>query len=101
MAKLDPKIQKLRDLVLRLEPDGADGFEGLLAAVLTEVTKTTFSIAQKGFQGGKDGHSALNSGAVSFEAKLYRDRVHHDQVVTKIAQLGAHDRGTAELFIVE
>lgn len=34
-------INDLRDTVRQLNPTGADGFEGLMAAVLTELTRRT------------------------------------------------------------
>jgi hypothetical protein len=39
-------IDDLRATVRKLEPTGPDGFEGLMAAVLTDLTKRTFALAR-------------------------------------------------------
>jgi hypothetical protein len=96
----DTHISELRDIVLRLSPTGPDGFEGLLAAVLSEIAKTPFALAQSGSQGGKDGASALDAGAISFEGKLYTDGVPKNEVITKIAEVGARDEGGSDLWIL-
>jgi hypothetical protein len=64
MSNLDVQISELRVAVRKLEATGPDGFEGLMAAVLTDITKTGFALASSGAQRGKDGQSALNKGAV-------------------------------------
>jgi hypothetical protein len=51
MTNSDAQISELRDVVRKLKPTGVDGFEGLMAAVLTAITKTTFSLAKSGSQG--------------------------------------------------
>ena len=94
------KISEFREVILKLHSVGSDGFEGLLAVALTETTKTVFNLAKSGTQGGKDGQSALNSGAVTFEAKLYKGVVPPDEVITKIAQISANKNGRTELFII-
>jgi hypothetical protein len=43
MSELASEIEELRDLIRKLEPTGEDGFEGLMARVLTDITKTSFS----------------------------------------------------------
>jgi len=58
----------LRDAIRELNAAGADGFEGLIAAVLSDITKTAFALASSGSQRGKDGNSSLNNAAVAFEA---------------------------------
>ena len=50
-----------------------DGFEGLMAAVLSDLTKRSFALASAGSQHGKDGQSALDGGTIVFEAKRYDD----------------------------
>ncbi len=71
-----------------------------MAAVLTEITGTTFGLAKSGTQGGLDGESVLNSGAVSFEGKLYEDRVPKNEVLSKIAEIAANDNGQTDLWIM-
>lgn len=100
MTTVDAQIAELREVIRKLEAVGDDGFEGLMAVVLTEITKTSFSLAKSGSQRGKDGHSALDSGAISFEGKLYNGKVPKDEVLTKIAQIAADDEGSADLWIL-
>ena len=44
-------IDDLRATVRKLKPTGSDGFEGMMAAVLTDLTKRTFALANSGSQG--------------------------------------------------
>ncbi|MDD1532694.1 MULTISPECIES: hypothetical protein [unclassified Bradyrhizobium] len=93
-------IDNLRDTVRKLEPTGPNGFEGLLAAVLTELTGRTFALASSGSQRGKDGQSVLDEGAISFEGKLYEDAVAKDQILSKIAEIAADEEGQTGLWIL-
>ncbi|WP_316176349.1 hypothetical protein [Bradyrhizobium sp. SZCCHNRI1073] len=77
-------IDNLRDTLRKLKPTGPDGFEGLMAAVLTDITKRTFALASSGSQRGKDGQSVLDEGAIAFEGKLYEDAVAKDQMLSKM-----------------
>ena len=54
-ATVDGEIDELRAFVRRLPPTGPDGFEGLLAAVLTSLLKVAFVLAKSGSQQGRDG----------------------------------------------
>jgi len=93
-------IADLRDTVRQLDPTGPNGFEGLMAAVLTELTGRTFALASSGSQRGKDGQSILDGGAISFEGKLYEDAVAKDQIFSKIAEIAADEEGQTELWIL-
>lgn len=93
-------IGNLRDTVRKLEPTGSNGFEGLIAAVLTELTGRTFALASSGSQRGKDGQSVLDEGAISFEGKLYEDAVAKDQILSKIAEIAADEEGQTGLWIL-
>lgn len=96
----DP-IEKLRQNIRKLKPDGADGFEGLLAAVLTELTNRSFALASAGSQRGKDGQSALDDNAIMFEAKRYDDEVPKDKLYTKVFEIVADPASRkTELFIL-
>ena len=95
----DP-IEDLRLNIRKLAPDGEAGFEGLIAAVLCDLTKRSFALASAGSQRGKDGQSALDGGAILFEAKRYDDGVPKDVIYTKILELAAYNRSTAELFVL-
>jgi len=65
MTTADNQFDDLRHLVRKLNPTGPDGFEGLIGAVLTDITKTSFGLANSGSQRGKDGQSVLNDGAMT------------------------------------
>ena len=95
----DP-LEELRKNILTLQPVGADGFEGLMAAVLGDLTKRSFALANAGSQHGKDGQSALDSAAVVFEAKRYDGPVPKDKVYSKIFEIGADKTSTTELYIL-
>ena len=100
MTNFDNEMRELRDIVRMLNPTGKNGFEGLMAAVLTDIAKISFGLAKSGPQGGKDGQSALNSGAISFEGKLYDEQVSKNEVLSKIAEVAASDGGDADLWIL-
>lgn len=93
-------IADLRDTVRQLDPTGPDGFEGLMAAVLTELTGRTFALASSGSQRGKDGQSILDGSAISFEGKLYEGAVAKDQILSKIAEIAVDEEGQTELWIL-
>lgn len=93
-------IENLRETVRKLDATGPNGFEGLMAAVLTELTGRTFALASSGSQRGKDGQSILDDGAISFEGKLYEDAVAKDQILSKIAEIAVDEEGQTELWIL-
>jgi hypothetical protein len=99
MTNDDKQFDDLRDLVRKLDPTGPDGFEGLMAAVLTDIAKASFGMADSGSQRGKDRQSVLNDGAISFEGKLYDETVPKNEILTKIAETAADD-GAADLWIL-
>jgi hypothetical protein len=68
-------IEDFRQNIRKLRPDGDDGFEGLIAAVLSDLTKRSFALASAGSQHGKDEQSALDGGTIVFEAKRYDDPI--------------------------
>ncbi len=88
---MDPSLishlEKLKEGLLKLKPTGADGFEGLVAAVLREVTGVPFRLASSGLQFGVDGKPVYDDAAIYFEAKLYGGRIDRPAVITKIADL--------------
>ncbi|WCM23623.1 hypothetical protein NDK50_22435 [Paraburkholderia bryophila] len=98
--KMTALIEGLRENVRKLKPDGDDGFEGLMAAVLTDLTRRSFAIASSGSQRGRDGQSALDRGVVLFEAKRYDDTLPKEKILTKITEIAGDTESTPELFIV-
>lgn len=95
----DP-IEDFRQNIRKLKADGDDGFEGLIAAVLSALTKRSFTLASAGSQRGMDGLSALDGGVILFEAKRYDDAVPKDKIYTKIFEIAADRASTAELYIL-
>jgi hypothetical protein len=93
-------IENFRQNIRRLKPDGDDGFEGLIAAVLGDLTKRSFALASAGSQHGKDGESALDGGDIVFEAKRYDDEVPKDKLYTKILEIAADRTSTTELYVL-
>lgn len=93
-------IEELRQNIRELEPDGDDGFEGLMAAVLSDLTKRSFALASAGSQHGRDGQSALDGGTIVFEAKRYDGKPPKDKVYTKILEIAADKTSTTELYIL-
>jgi hypothetical protein len=93
-------IEDFRQSIRKLKPDGEDGFEGLVAAVLGDLTKRSFALASAGSQRGKDGQSALDGSAIVFEAKRYDDAVPKDTIYTKIFEIAADKTSITELYIL-
>lgn len=93
-------IEDFRQNVRKLKPDGDDGFEGLMAAVLSDLTNRSFALASAGSQHGRDGQSALDGGTIVFEAKRYDDKPPKDKVYTKILEIAADKTSTTELYIL-
>lgn len=93
-------IEDFRQNIQKLKPDGSDGFEGLMAAVLSDLTKRSFTLASAGSQHGRDGQSALDGGTIVFEAKRYDDKPPKDKVYTKILEIAADKTSTIELYIL-
>ncbi|MEJ0049739.1 MAG: hypothetical protein WDN02_00735 [Methylovirgula sp.] len=100
MPRADAETEKLREFILRLEPSGPNGFEGLLAAVLSDVLKAHFTLAKSGSQAGRDGDSALSDQAIKFEAKLYKGKVEKDQFLSKLAEISANEQGQTDLWVL-
>ncbi|WP_028299058.1 hypothetical protein [Oceanospirillum beijerinckii] len=94
------QLNTLKDILLTLKPAGADGFEGLLRVVLTELTGIPFRLASSGLQGGIDGDSAFRNDAICFEAKRYSEKIHRNEVITKIADLARTNTSPDRLWIL-
>src|SRR5262245_29472170 len=64
-------LERLRRILLALEPAGANGFEGLVAHALSAVTGLVFRLARSGSQFGRDATSDPPPFAIAMEAKRY------------------------------
>jgi hypothetical protein len=93
-------IDDFRQSIRTLKPDGSNGFEGLMAAVLGDLTKRSFTLASAGSQHGRDGQSVLDGGAVVFEAKRYDEAVPKNEIHTKILEIAADRSSNTELYVL-
>ncbi|KGW09357.1 hypothetical protein X882_562 [Burkholderia pseudomallei MSHR4303] len=93
-------LESLRQSIRQLKPEGPEGFEGLVAAVLTDLAGRSFAIASSGSQHGRDGQSALDGGAILFEAKRYDDPIPKDKIYTKLFEVSADKSSLAELYVI-
>jgi hypothetical protein len=91
-------LSALKESLLTLNDSGVDGFEGLLASVLSEICGQPFRLASSGSQRGRDGDSAFDAGATYFEAKLYRGGVPRATVSSKILDLSVDDKGQVDTW---
>ena len=88
MTTLAPShLEALKSFLLELRATGGDGFEGLMASVLTDVTGIAFRLAASGSQFGSDGSAVREEDGVSFECKRYKDRIPRSEILSKIAEL--------------
>ena len=88
MTTLAPShLEALKSFLLELRATGGDGFEGLMASVLTDVTGIAFRLAASGSQFGSDGSAVREEDGVSFECKRYKDAIPRDKIIVKIAEL--------------
>ena len=70
----------LRDYFQQLRPAGAEGFEGLVADLLSDLTGLHFYLSQSGQQSGRDAKtSSQASTVVAIEAKRYADSTKLDE----------------------
>jgi hypothetical protein len=99
-ASTEPHLAALKAALLTLNHSGLDGFEGLIAAVLSEECGQPFRVASSGSQRGRDGDSAFDEGATYFEAKLYTDPVPPAVVTGKIVDLANDEKGQVDTWIL-
>lgn len=86
-ATLKDALDALKAALIELDPVGSDGFEGLLAELLNEITKQDFRLASSGSQGGQDGATLAGLNHLSFEGKLYTGSINKNEVLSKITAL--------------
>ena len=97
---LDEHLSNLRRALLKLPTTGEAGFEGLLAAMLTEISGVPFRLAASGSQFGVDGKPAYETDGVCFEGKRNDGRIPREDVLTKLADLTIGDNGHVDLWIL-
>lgn len=82
-------LENLKDALTALKPNGLDGFEGLLAAILSSISNHPFRLAGSGSQHGKDGSGTVMAGTIAFEAKLYTGAINKNEVLSKLTEIVA------------
>src|SRR3954469_17032795 len=97
-AGTEGHLAALKECLHTLKDSGADGFEGLLASVLSEVCGQPFRLASSGSQRGRDGDSAFDAGATYFEAKLYQGDVPPSTVTRKLVELSIDNKGQVDTW---
>lgn len=75
---------ELREQLLKLKPVGPDGFEGLIATALADLTGLTFRLAKSGSQFGRDASTPRARFAIAMEAKRYSESLRLEDVAGKI-----------------
>lgn len=83
-APLHVNVDDLRAELLQIKPSGPDGFEGLVATALAELTGLTFRIAKSGSQFGRDASTPRARFAIAMEAKRYGESLRLEDVAGKI-----------------
>lgn len=96
----DVHLLALKEALHTLKDSGPDGFEGLLASVLSDVGGQPFRLASSGSQRGRDGDSAFDSGATYFEAKLYQGDVPRSTVSNKLLELSIDDKAQVDTWVL-
>ena len=86
-ANLKLALSELKEALLQLQPTGDKGFEGLLAHILSHITKQDFRLASSGLQLGIDGETLAGLNHISFEGKLYNGTLNKDQILSKITSI--------------
>ena len=101
MTRLTPShLETLKTFPLQLPATGADGFEGLMACVLTDVTGIPFRLAASGSQFGSDGSAVREEDGVRFECKRYKDAIPRDEIIVKIAELSMRSNGDVDAWFL-
>lgn len=80
-------LEVVRTALLDMPATEPSGFEGLMEAVLTEVTGIPFRLAGAGSQRGRDGASAYRQDGIAFECKRYGGKIRRESVLSKLAEL--------------
>jgi len=88
----------LREELLRIEPAGDSGFEGLLAEALAAFSGLTFRLAKSGSQFGRDGSSTPAPFAIALEAKRYDRDFRLEDLAGKVVVAGSELEGRIDVW---
>jgi hypothetical protein len=89
-------LDVLREGMTVLNAAGPNGFEGLVAEVLTHACGRPFRLAASGSQGGRDG----DDGTVYFEAKRYVSDLKRPAVSDKLLEISVRGVEHVDLFVL-
>ena len=94
-TNISDHIHSLKEILIRLKPDGLNGFEGLIRTALSEIAGVPFRLASSGSsQSGVDGKSTYADDGISFECKRYKDPVPRGEIRKKIADITLESNDT-------
>lgn len=93
-------LTALRDLLLATPDTGDDGFEGLVATALANLTGLTFRLAKSGSQFGRDASTPRAPFAIAMEAKRYRDKLRLETLAGKAAVALTELAGKIDTWVV-
>jgi hypothetical protein len=96
--KNEDDVGRLLDALRKMAATGESGFEGLMAAVLAELTGMAFRLAGSGSQSGSDGDARRRGDQVSFECKRYTKSPGKAELLSKVAELNSRD--DVDLWVV-
>lgn len=100
MTSLDRSLENLRKILINLQPTGSDGFEGLVATALADITGLVFRLAKSGSQFGRDASTENNPFAIAMEAKRYKDDLSLEDLAGKAALAGYYLENKVDLWIL-
>lgn len=100
MTRLDRSLEELRKLLLSLNPTGEEGFEGLVATALAEMTGLVFRLAKSGAQFGRDASTETFPFAIAMEAKRYQDALSLEDLAGKALLAGHYLENKVDLWVL-
>lgn len=83
-SKTNQPLENLRNQLLGLAAAGPNGFEGLVATALADLTGLTFRLAKSGSQFGRDASTPRARFAIAMEAKRYTESLRLEDIAGKI-----------------
>lgn len=86
-SDINASLDGLKTALHELRSIGDEGFEGLLAHILSEITQKDFRLASSGLQLGIDGETLSGLNHISFEGKLYKTKINKNEVLSKITSI--------------
>jgi len=93
-------LEALREILLELKPTGNDGFEGLVATALANLSGLTIRLSNSGSQFGRDGKSQAGAFAIALEAKRYKDKVPLQELAGKTSLAAFALSGDIDVWVL-